>query len=232
MLILVDYCFFLIWTPEKVVGNPKDPNRIFISKCLFLSMWYCKWKSISYTEHPKHTVHLINLQWPKVPSCLQALIVTFSSLLCLEQQPRLRGWLLASLDGQTTGLVPANYVKVLGKRRGRKHTEMERLAQVQQENTQASQTALAAHPQSHPAQGFIPSLGSASAAASSEELLESVYRETPASFTLGVSSSNMPSSTVLNIPEKTDLWCLCMCAYLCMQVWVLLALVASVSTYV
>ncbi|XP_026212718.1 peroxisome biogenesis factor 13 [Anabas testudineus] len=122
-----------------------------------------------------------------------------------EQQPRVRGWLLASLDGQTTGLVPANYVKVLGKRRGRKHTEMERLAQVEQENTQASQTTLAAHPQSHPAHAFTPGLGSASTAASSEELLESVYRETPAPCTLGASSSNMPSSTVLNIPEKTDL---------------------------
>lgn len=42
-----------------------------------------------------------------------------------ELQPRVRGWLLASLDGQTTGLVPANYVKVLGKRRGRRLAEME-----------------------------------------------------------------------------------------------------------
>ncbi|XP_028983509.1 peroxisome biogenesis factor 13 [Betta splendens] len=113
-----------------------------------------------------------------------------------EQQPRLRGWLLASLDGQSTGLVPANYVKVLGKRRGRKHTEMERLAQLQQENTQAPQTSLDANPQSHPAPATP-----ACAGASSEELLESLYSETPASFSLGTSSSNMPSSTVLNIPE-------------------------------
>nr|1WXU_A Chain A, peroxisomal biogenesis factor 13 [Mus musculus] len=40
-----------------------------------------------------------------------------------EQQPKVRGWLLASLDGQTTGLIPANYVKILGKRRGRKTIE-------------------------------------------------------------------------------------------------------------
>ncbi|XP_040906569.1 peroxisome biogenesis factor 13 isoform X1 [Toxotes jaculatrix] len=118
-----------------------------------------------------------------------------------EQQPRVRGWLLASVDGQTTGLVPANYVKILGKRRGRKHAEMERLSQIQQGTTQASQTSLAVHPQSCPAQG----LGSASTSASSEELLESVYRETPASFSLGTSISSVPSSTVLNIPEKTDL---------------------------
>nr|XP_046258076.1 peroxisome biogenesis factor 13 [Scatophagus argus] len=116
-----------------------------------------------------------------------------------EQQPRVRGWLLASVDGQTTGLVPANYVKVLGKRRGRKHTEMERLADVQQSNTQASQTSLAAHPQSDPAQG--PS----STSASTEELLEAVYTETPASFSVGTASSSLPSNTMLNIPEKIDL---------------------------
>ncbi|KAJ0004897.1 hypothetical protein NQD34_011111 [Periophthalmus magnuspinnatus] len=40
-----------------------------------------------------------------------------------ELQPRVRGWLLASLDGQTTGLVPANYVKVLGKRKGRRQAK-------------------------------------------------------------------------------------------------------------
>ncbi|XP_022048826.2 peroxisome biogenesis factor 13 [Acanthochromis polyacanthus] len=121
-----------------------------------------------------------------------------------EQQPRVRGWVLASLDGQTTGLVPANYVKVLGKRRGRKHAEMERLAQAQPGNAQGSQATLAAQPQAVQAQGFTPD-PSASASVSSEKLLESVYRETPASFGLGTSSSSIPSSTVLNIPEKMDL---------------------------
>uniref|UniRef100_K7G609 Peroxisomal membrane protein PEX13 n=1 Tax=Pelodiscus sinensis TaxID=13735 RepID=K7G609_PELSI len=41
-----------------------------------------------------------------------------------EQQPKVRGWLLASRDGQTTGLVPANYIKILGKRKGRKTAEL------------------------------------------------------------------------------------------------------------
>ncbi|KAK9541927.1 hypothetical protein VZT92_001938 [Zoarces viviparus] len=111
-----------------------------------------------------------------------------------EHQPKVRGWLLASVDGQTTGLVPANYVKVLGKRRGLKHAEMERLAEVQQGNT-------AAHPQSNPAPGLAPGLGSASASVSTEALLESAYRGAPAPFSPGTPSS----STVLNIPEKTDL---------------------------
>lgn len=115
-----------------------------------------------------------------------------------ELQPRVRGWLLASVDGQTTGLVPANYVKVLGKRRGRKHAEMEALAQIQQQNPQAPQTAPAAHPQPSPAPGVASSLGSLPP--SSEELLEAAYTETPAAF-----NSGLPSSTTLNIPEKTDM---------------------------
>lgn len=32
----------------------------------------------------------------------------------------MKGWLLGSVDGATVGLLPANYVKVLGKRRGTK----------------------------------------------------------------------------------------------------------------
>ncbi|XP_037321842.2 peroxisome biogenesis factor 13 [Pungitius pungitius] len=115
-----------------------------------------------------------------------------------EHQSKVRGWLLASVDGQTTGLVPANYVKVLGKRRGLKHAEMERLAQVQEVNT-------AALPQSIPTQGVTQGLGSAPAAVSMEGLLESVYRETPVPFRPGTSNSSLPSSMVLNIPEKTDL---------------------------
>ncbi|XP_068865018.1 peroxisome biogenesis factor 13 isoform X1 [Aphelocoma coerulescens] len=46
-----------------------------------------------------------------------------------EQQPKIRGWLLASYDGQTTGLVPANYIKVLGKRRGRRTVDLERITE-------------------------------------------------------------------------------------------------------
>ncbi|XP_053568019.1 peroxisome biogenesis factor 13 [Bombina bombina] len=43
-----------------------------------------------------------------------------------EQQPSVRGWLLGSLDGQTTGLVPSNYIKILGKRKGRKIADLEK----------------------------------------------------------------------------------------------------------
>ncbi|NWX92059.1 PEX13 protein, partial [Nothoprocta ornata] len=55
-----------------------------------------------------------------------------------EQQPKIRGWLLASYDGQTTGLVPANYVKILGKRRGRKTVDLEKVAEQQSVFTNTS----------------------------------------------------------------------------------------------
>lgn len=47
----------------------------------------------------------------------------------------MRGWLLASLDGQTTGLIPANYVKILGKRRGKKTVESSKISTQQQNLT-------------------------------------------------------------------------------------------------
>ena len=35
-----------------------------------------------------------------------------------ELQPKMRGWLLASVDGNKEGIIPANYVKVMGRRKG------------------------------------------------------------------------------------------------------------------
>ncbi|XP_028406307.1 peroxisomal membrane protein PEX13-like isoform X2 [Dendronephthya gigantea] len=37
-----------------------------------------------------------------------------------QRQPRIRGWLLATVNGKSKGIVPANYVKILGFKRGRK----------------------------------------------------------------------------------------------------------------
>ncbi|XP_039251968.2 peroxisomal membrane protein PEX13-like [Styela clava] len=36
-----------------------------------------------------------------------------------DQQPHIQNWLMASLDGTNVGMVPATYVKVLGRRKGR-----------------------------------------------------------------------------------------------------------------
>ena len=34
-------------------------------------------------------------------------------------QPQMRGWLMASTEGTNTGIVPANYIKVLGRSEGK-----------------------------------------------------------------------------------------------------------------
>lgn len=119
-----------------------------------------------------------------------------------EQQPRVRGWLLASVDGQTTGLVPANYVKVLGRRRGRKHAELERMAQAQQaaQNLPVPQTALATA--SVPDSRLVIPTTSVP-----DELLESAYDETqgfPAALEVQPSTNNN-SDTVVITSEKMDL---------------------------
>lgn len=119
-----------------------------------------------------------------------------------EQQPRVRGWLLASVDGQTTGLVPANYVKVLGRRRGRKHAELERMAQAQHaaQNLPAPQTALATA--SVPDSRVVVPTTSVP-----DELLESAFGETQglhASLEVQPSTNNN-SDTVVMTSEKMDL---------------------------
>lgn len=85
----------------------------------------------------------------------------------LDRQPRVRGWLLASVDGQTTGLVPANYVKILGRRKGTRQAQLERLSELQQ-GQQIVQPA--------PGQVTIPGPTLPEHTA----LLESIYGETPA----------------------------------------------------
>ena len=56
--------------------------------------------------------------WITWKKCLFSVHVVRKYLFFSELQPRVRGWLLASIDGQKSGLVPANYLKILGKRAG------------------------------------------------------------------------------------------------------------------
>uniref|UniRef100_A0A8D0GQJ5 Peroxisomal membrane protein PEX13 n=1 Tax=Sphenodon punctatus TaxID=8508 RepID=A0A8D0GQJ5_SPHPU len=99
-----------------------------------------------------------------------------------EQQPKIRGWLLASRDGQTTGLVPANYIKILGKRKGRKTADLERIVEKQ------------------PARTITAPVRGATASDTLEEqeaAFESVFVETN-------KASNTSDSTVITV-EKQDL---------------------------
>jgi len=54
-------------------------------------------------------------------STLQSCVYYTQKILFLELQPRIRGWLLASVDGNKEGFIPANYIRVLGKRKGSRH---------------------------------------------------------------------------------------------------------------
>ncbi|XP_068574939.1 peroxisome biogenesis factor 13 [Cebidichthys violaceus] len=178
-------------------GRPVKSWPIFLFFAVVLGGPYLIWKLLSSGPGSEETAthwasgeddHVVaRAEYDFLAASEEEISVRAGDMLNLapkEHQPKVRGWLLASADGQTTGLVPSNYVKVLGKRRGLKHAEMERLAQVQQANATAQ-------PQSDPA----PGLGSASVSA--EALLESAYRGAPAPFSPGASSSSTP--------EKTDL---------------------------
>lgn len=194
---------------------------IFLFLAVVLGGPYLIWKLLSSAEVPEDIAsnwasgeddHVVaRAEYDFTAASEEELSMQAGAMLNLapkEYQPRVRGWLLASVDGQTTGLVPGNYVKVLGKRRGRKHAELERLAQAQQANPQgpqAPQLNLMTGPQPTSAPGLIPGLGSASLPVASEELLESVYREVPAPNSSGAPNPSLASSTVLTIPEKIDL---------------------------
>lgn len=194
---------------------------IFLFLAVVLGGPYLIWKLLSSAEVPEDIAsnwasgeddHVVaRAEYDFTAASEEELSMQAGAMLNLapkEHQPRVRGWLLASVDGQTTGLVPGNYVKVLGKRRGRKHAELERLAQAQQGNPQgpqAPQLNLMTGPQPTSAPGLIPGLGSAPIPAASENLLESVYREIPAPYSSGAPNSSLASSTVLTIQEKIDL---------------------------
>ncbi|XP_052368037.1 peroxisomal membrane protein PEX13-like isoform X2 [Oncorhynchus keta] len=206
---------------------------IFLFLAVVLGGPYLIWKLLSSAQGPEESAtnwasgeddHVVaRAEYDFTAASEEELSLNAGDMLNLapkEHQPRVRGWLLASVDGQTTGLIPANYVKVLGKRRGRKHAELERLAQVQVQaqqgnplgtTLQAPQPNLATGPVPTVSPGLVSGLGPAEAIPVTipEELLESVYRETPAGYSslgLGVlPSTTTASSTVLTIPEKIDL---------------------------
>ncbi|XP_064814106.1 peroxisomal membrane protein PEX13-like isoform X2 [Oncorhynchus masou masou] len=204
---------------------------IFLFLAVVLGGPYLIWKLLSSAQGPEESAtnwasgeddHVVaRAEYDFTAASEEELSLNAGDMLNLapkEHQPRVRGWLLASVDGQSTGLIPANYVKVLGKRRGRKHAELERLAQVQAQpgnplgtTLQAPQPNLATGPVPTVSPGLVSGLGPAEAVPVTipEELLESVFRETPAgssSLGLGVlPSTTTASSTALTIPEKIDL---------------------------
>lgn len=86
--------------------------------------------------------------------------------------------------------MPANYVKILGKRRGRRQAEQERLAQQQQQaaSFSAPQSDLTSVSVSASASGTSPA--SMLPPSCPEDMLEAVFRDTPVprSPTIGTSA--------------------------------------------
>ncbi|KAK1793698.1 hypothetical protein P4O66_011465 [Electrophorus voltai] len=125
-----------------------------------------------------------------------------------DQQPRVRGWLLASLDGQAVGLVPANHVKILGKRRGKRQPELERLAQLQ-EGQQGLCSSLGTTGVATPETCHSLSTGGVATSKTRpfpEELLEVAYKEIPVPYTNPVVSTNTTATnTALGTSERVDL---------------------------
>lgn len=53
-----------------------------------------------------------------------------------EYQPRIRGWLLGTIDGKTSGIMPANYLKIMGKKAGENSPNTTTAHQQQQQQQQ------------------------------------------------------------------------------------------------
>ncbi|XP_028845338.1 peroxisome biogenesis factor 13 [Denticeps clupeoides] len=184
---------------------------IFLFFAVILGGPYLIWKLLSSADGPEERAtnwasgdddHVVaRAEYDFTAASEEEISVQAGEMLNLapkEQQPRVRGWLLASLDGQTTGLVPANYVKVLGKRRGRRHVELERITPVQQPVFHAPQPVLAAAP--------APGATSAFPTSDPEAMLESVFGETPAPYDLGSTvHTNIPMNNIVASSEKVDL---------------------------
>ncbi|XP_076834326.1 peroxisome biogenesis factor 13 [Brachyhypopomus gauderio] len=123
-----------------------------------------------------------------------------------DQQPRVRGWLLASLDGQAVGLVPANHVKILGKRRGRRPAEPElpQLQEGQQRSLSSTGAGGVAASETRP----YPNTGGVATSETRpfpEELLEAAYKETPVSYAHPVVTTNTTATNAALGTERVDL---------------------------
>ncbi|XP_030642115.1 peroxisome biogenesis factor 13 [Chanos chanos] len=187
---------------------------IFLFFAVVLGGPYLIWKLLSSAEGPEENAtnwasgeddHVVaRAEYDFTAASEEEISLQAGDMLNLapkEQQPRVRGWLLASVDGHTTGLVPANYVKILGKRRGRKHAEMARVAQEQQAQQQAFQT-----PQGTLSTASAPTSMSVFPTRDPEELLESVYQETPTPYSIvSPPQSNSSIDAAVITPQNIDL---------------------------
>ncbi|XP_033001032.1 peroxisome biogenesis factor 13 [Lacerta agilis] len=129
-------------SPEERAANSAKSWPIFLFFAVVLGGPYLIWKLLStYTEdetvsgnwasgEDDHVVGRAEYDFNAVSE--EEISFRAGEMLKLapkERQPKIRGWLLASRDGQTTGLVPANYVRILGKRKGKRAAELEKVTE-------------------------------------------------------------------------------------------------------
>ncbi|XP_044285381.1 peroxisome biogenesis factor 13 [Varanus komodoensis] len=134
--------------PEEKATNSAKSWPIFLFFAVVLGGPYLIWKLLStYTDEETvssnwasgeddHVVGRAEYDFTAVSE--EEISFRVGEMLKLapkEQQPKIRGWLLASRDGQTTGLVPANHVRILGKRKGKRTIEVEKVTEQQPKNT-------------------------------------------------------------------------------------------------
>jgi len=123
-----------------------------------------------------------------------------------ERQPQVKGWLLASVDGKATGLIPANYVKILGKRRGKKNSasgdappsQPQALTQTEMSQQQMSQAFQSATP--------TPQPFAATATATSsipEQEFDSMFSGVSSSFPSSTTNAN-DLNVIQNNPADTS----------------------------
>ena len=111
MDIQIDVCgFFCIWTFFQDLKKLNDVFSGTTWNIVKICAPYCSWTKVSFSHGASHLTFVV----------------------ISELQPRMRGWLLASVDSKV-GIIPANYVKILGKRRGTKSS-----ARVQHQNDTTS----------------------------------------------------------------------------------------------
>ncbi|MBN3304820.1 PEX13 protein, partial [Amia calva] len=186
--------------PEEGAAGSVKSWPIFLFFAVILGGPYLIWKLLSSTVGPEENAstnwangdddHVVaRAEYDFNATSEEEISIRAGDMLNLapkEQQPKLRGWLLASLDGQATGLVPANYVKILGKRRGRRQAELERIVEQQE-----------GFPSTPQAAGAVGATAAPETLANTEDAFESVFTET--------AGSRGTSDVAVIIPEKIDL---------------------------
>ncbi|KAK2718656.1 peroxisomal membrane protein PEX13-like [Artemia franciscana] len=123
---------------ETDIKKTKSSWPILMYLAIISSAPYVMWKILSSLTHSEplegdkswatgETEHYLAVaEFSFTPASDKEISFSAGQQLTLapkELQPRVRGWILASADGVKTGLVPANYIRILGKQPPRRKNQ-------------------------------------------------------------------------------------------------------------